>query len=64
MTLFYFAEDRCSLEQQEQIRRGVGLAIGKIQMEILEVINAAHPNLDDLGELENEKPASEDEAVS
>ena len=33
--------------QHAQIERGAGLSIGKIQMEILEVINA-FPELDDL----------------
>jgi hypothetical protein len=48
MTLFHFAKDKCSPEQHEQIKRGVGLAIGNIQMEILEVINQAYPEFDDL----------------
>jgi hypothetical protein len=48
MALVYISKDKCSLEQHEQIERGVGLSIGKIQMEILEVINAAYPELDDL----------------
>lgn len=47
-SLFNFSTDKCSPEQQEQIKRGVGLSIGKIQMDILEVINAAYPELDDL----------------
>jgi hypothetical protein len=48
MALVYISKDKCSLEQHEQIERGAGLSIGKIQMEILEVINAAYPELDDL----------------
>lgn len=48
MTLFHFSIGTCSPEQQEQIKRGVGLSIGKIQTEILEVINEAYPELDDL----------------
>jgi hypothetical protein len=31
MTLFHFAQERCSPEQNDQIKRGVGLAIGRIQ---------------------------------
>lgn len=48
MTLVYFSADRCSPEEYEQLKRGVGLSIGRIQMEILEVINRAYPELDDL----------------
>ncbi len=48
MTLFHFSTDKLSSEQHEQIKRGVGLSIGKIQMDILEVINKAYPELDDL----------------
>jgi hypothetical protein len=48
MALLYISKDKCSSDQHEQIERGVGLSIGKIQMEILEVINAAYPELDDL----------------
>jgi hypothetical protein len=40
--------DKCSHEDFELIKRGVGLSIGKIQMELLEVINAQYPDLDDL----------------
>ncbi len=42
------AKTQCSQEQYEQIKRGVGLSIGRIQMELLAVINAAYPELDDL----------------
>ena len=52
MTLFHFAKDKCSPGQHEKIKKGVGLAIGKIQMEILEVINEEYPELDDLIEQE------------
>jgi hypothetical protein len=48
MELVYFSKDKCSPEQHQQIEHGVGLSIGRIQMEILEVINAAYPELDDL----------------
>jgi hypothetical protein len=48
MTLFHFSIDKCSPEHHEQIKRGVGLSIGKIQIEILELINKAYPELDDL----------------
>jgi outer membrane PBP1 activator LpoA protein len=40
--------DKSSEEDFDRIRRGVGLSVGRIQMEILEVINAQHPEIDDL----------------
>jgi len=64
MTLFHFAKDKCSAEQHEQIRRGVGLAIGKIQMDILEVVNEAYPQLDDLIEAEADGSVIGSDAVS
>jgi hypothetical protein len=54
MALFHISKDTSSPEEHEQIKRGVGLSIGKIQMEILEVINAAYPDLDDLIEQPDE----------
>ena len=42
------AEKRCDKNEYEQIKRGVGLSIGAIQMELLETINTLHPDLDDL----------------
>jgi len=64
MALFNFAKDKCSPEQHEQIKRGVGLAIGKIQMDILEVINEAYPELDDLIEPEADGPVVGSQVVS
>jgi hypothetical protein len=53
MALFHFVKDRCSTKQHEQFKRGVGMSIGRIQMDILEVINAAYPELDDLADSQN-----------
>ena len=50
MALVYISKDKCSAEQHQQIERGVGLSIGQIQMDILEVINKAYPELDDLAD--------------
>jgi hypothetical protein len=50
MTLFHFSNGRCSSEQHEQFKRGVGMSIGCIQMDILEVINREYPELDDLAD--------------
>ena len=55
MTLFHFSTDKCSPEQHEKLQRGVGLSVGKIQMEILEFINEAYPELDDLLDVPPEK---------
>ena len=43
-------EDDCPDEDFELVKRGVGLSIGRIQMEILEVLNRQHPDIDDLKE--------------
>jgi hypothetical protein len=48
MDVLYISKDKCDPEQYEQIKRCVGLSIGRIQMETLEIINTAFPELDDL----------------
>jgi hypothetical protein len=47
-TLLSVANEVCTNEELEPIKRAVGLAIGKIQMELLEPIYKDHPELDDL----------------
>jgi hypothetical protein len=42
------AKDRCSEGEYQQMKRGVGLSIGRIQTELLDVIYATYPELDDL----------------
>lgn len=42
------AEGRCAPDEMERIRRGVGLSIGKIESDLLGIIYAQHPDLDDL----------------
>ena len=42
------AENRCSPEEYQQIKRGVGLSMGRIETELLGLIYAAYPELDDL----------------
>ena len=39
---------RCSEDDYERLRKGVGLSIGRIQTDLLNVIYSAHPDLDDL----------------
>jgi len=46
--LLSIAQERCSTDEYESIRRGVGLSIGKIQLEILDHIYAKYPELDHL----------------
>lgn len=46
--LLNVALDKCSSEQYEQIRKGVGLSIGRIQLEVLDVIYAEYPELNHL----------------
>ncbi len=38
----------CSQEEYERIKRGIGLSIGKIQTDVLDIVYAAHPELNDL----------------
>lgn len=41
-------EGHCSSEDYDRIKRGVGLSIGRIQTELLDIVYAAYPELDDL----------------
>ena len=43
----------CSEEERRRIERGVGLSIGRIETELLGVIYAAYPELDDLKDVPN-----------
>lgn len=42
------SQKHCTKEESAKIKKGAGLAIGQIQTEILDVVNAAYPELDDL----------------
>src|SRR5881397_1164461 len=44
------ASDRCSREEFERIKIGVGLSLGKILMEIVEVLDQQYPEIDHLKE--------------
>ncbi len=48
------AVGRCSEEDLWVIKRGIGLCLGDIQMEILEVINSQYPELDHLKDVHYE----------
>jgi hypothetical protein len=50
MDLLYFALERCSPEDCELIKRGVGLSIGKIDEVVLGIIYSQYPELDDLAD--------------
>jgi hypothetical protein len=42
------SQGRCSQEEYERIKKGIGLSIGKIQTDVLDVVYAVHPELNDL----------------
>jgi hypothetical protein len=42
---------RCSVEDFETIKRGVGLSLGSIEVDLLMPIYAQHPEIDDLSEI-------------
>jgi hypothetical protein len=39
---------KCSKQEYEKIKRGVGISIGQIQMDLLEVVYKQFPDMDDL----------------
>jgi hypothetical protein len=43
-------ESECSELDFQTIKRGIGLTVGDIQMELLELVNHEYPELDDLKE--------------
>lgn len=47
-TLLRAAEASCSGEDYERIKRGIGLTIGTIQVELMDLLYVDHPELDDL----------------
>jgi hypothetical protein len=42
------SQGRCSEEDYEKIKKGVGISIGRIQSDLLDHIYTAFPELDDL----------------
>ena len=42
------SENQCSKEKFETLKKGVGIAIGEIQIELLEALYSDFPELDDL----------------
>jgi hypothetical protein len=42
------SRDRCSPAELERVRKGVGLAIGQVQTEILDMIYARYPELNEV----------------
>lgn len=48
MAILSDIEGHCPEIDYQKIKRGIGLSVGDIQMEILEVINAQYPEIDDL----------------
>ena len=39
---------RCSEEEYNAVKRGVGSCIGQVQMEVLEILYLQHPDIDPL----------------
>ena len=50
MDLLNIAFDRCSPEECELIKRGVGLSIGRIDVDLLSIIYQQYPEIDDLAD--------------
>ena len=48
LSTWRISDENCTPMTHEQIKRGVGLSVGTIQIEILEIINREYPELDDL----------------
>jgi hypothetical protein len=46
--LLNIAWDRCSEEERERIRRGVGLSLGRMVVDLLSVIYEQYPDIDHL----------------
>ena len=44
-------KDGCSPDEYERIRRGVGIALGRIQMDVLDTLYKHHPDLNQEGNL-------------
>lgn len=51
--ILVISRERCSVDNYEQFKKGVGLSIGDIQIDILDVIDAIYPELDDLEKKES-----------
>ena len=46
--LLNIAWERCSQDERERIKRGVGLSIGRIDVDLLSVIYEQFPDIDNL----------------
>jgi len=46
--LLVVSKDQCTPEEFATLKKGVGIAIGQIQTEILSVVCSQYPELDDL----------------
>jgi hypothetical protein len=45
------AQQSCTVSEFEQIKRCIGGCLGDLQMDVLEIVNGYHPQLDDLENL-------------
>ena len=46
--LLNVAWERCSEDERQRIKRGVGLSIGRIDVDLLSIIYEQHPDIDHL----------------
>ena len=46
--LLEVCRDRCTDGDYERLKKGIGLSIGRIQTDLLDVVYSAYPDLDDL----------------
>ena len=53
MRALHLCESGCSDEDRRRIERGVGLAIGRIETDVLGLIYTTFPELDDLKDVPN-----------
>ena len=51
--LLNIAWERCSEDERQRIRRGVGLSIGRIDVDLLSVLYEQHPEIDHLRDRTN-----------
>lgn len=50
ISLLHEIRDNCDEEDMAVIKRGIGLTIGRIQLEILDYVYYQHPDLSDLND--------------
>jgi hypothetical protein len=49
--IFQLDKEQCTPEEYERIRRGVGISVARIQMDVLDTLYKDHPDLNQAGNL-------------